>query len=159
ANTGDPKVPARFGLQTIAGLSDVDRFFTSVQLAKAAGNQPIDCGQTDDEDGTAVPDDGSAAPDEGAVINPLCVDVRGGGYFPTALRGLYDITGHGYDGTGQTIGFTLWTVPERQAAMTKFASDTGDQLITVDPSCVATGNSPTVPSSCSTVQVAPNHLL
>ncbi len=154
ANTNDPKVPARFGLQTIAGLSDVDRFFTNVQLAKAAGNQPIDCGQSDDGD-----DSGDDNGDGGGVINPLCVDVRGGGYFPTDLRGLYDVAGHGYDGTGQTIGFTLWTVPERQAAMTKFATDTGDTLITVDPSCVATGNSPTSPSSCSAKVVAPDHLL
>ena len=85
--------------------------------------------------------------------------VRSGGYFPTDLRGLYDITGHGFDGTGQTLGFTLWTVPERQAAMTTFATDTGDQLITVDPSCTATGNSPTTPSSCSTQTVAADHLM
>ena len=136
ANTTAPTVPARFGVQTISGLSDVDRFFTSAQLA--AG----DCGDEDN-----------------AVISPLCVDVRSGGYFPADLRGLYNITGHGIDGTGQTIGFTLWTAAERQAAMNAFATNTGDQLITIDPNCVATGNSPTVPSSCTTQTVAPDHLL
>ena len=85
--------------------------------------------------------------------------MRSGGYFPVDLRALYDITGHPFDGTGQTLGFTLWTDPERQAAMTQFATDTGDQLITVDPSCMATGNSPTTPSSCSTQTVAADHLM
>ena len=33
ANAGDPKVPARLGLQAISGLSDVDRFFTQVLLS------------------------------------------------------------------------------------------------------------------------------
>ena len=49
--------------------------------------------------------------------------MRSGGYFPADLRGLYDITGHGFDGTGQTIGFTLWTAAERQQAMTAFATE------------------------------------
>jgi photosystem II stability/assembly factor-like uncharacterized protein len=144
SNRTAPVVPARLGLQSISGLSNIDRFFTSAQIY--AAQHPGACGDEDN-------------PDDNAVINPLCVDVRGGGYFPTDLRGLYDVNGHGFDATGQTIGFTLWTVPERQAAMNKFATDTGDQLITVDPSCVATGNSPTTPSSCSTATVAPNHLM
>ena len=33
--------------------------------------------------------------------------------------------------------------PSARPAMTAFATDTGDQPITVDPTCVATGNSPT----------------
>ena len=61
--------------------------------------------------------------------------MRSGGYFPSDLRALYDVTGHGFDGTGQTLGFTLWGAGERQAAMTAFATATGDQLITVDPPC------------------------
>ena len=113
ANTTAPTVPAALGIQSISGLTDVDRFFTQAQLASGDLNATPgggDCG--DDEDD--------------AVINPLCIDVRAGGYFPADLRGLYDITGHGFDGTGQTIGFTLWTAAERQAAMTAFATDTGD---------------------------------
>jgi photosystem II stability/assembly factor-like uncharacterized protein len=138
ANTTAPQVPASLGLQAISGLSDVDRFFTQVQLDRAAAG----C------------DDSDAGP-----VNPLCIEVRSGGYFPTDLRGLYDITGHGYDGTGQTLGFTLWTAPEKQAAMTAFASTTGDQPITIDPSCTATANSPTVPSSCSVATVGADHLM
>jgi len=139
ANTTAPTIPARFGVQSISGLSDVDRFFTSSQLA---GYKVSDCSD-----------------DDNAVISPLCVDVRSGGYFPADLRGLYNVTGHGIDGTGQTIGFTLWTAGEKQSTMTAFATATGDQPITVDPNCVATGNSPTVPSSCTTQTVGPDHLL
>ena len=138
ANTTDPTVPAGLDLQTISGLSDVDRFFTQVQLDRAAA------GCDDDDSGT---------------VNPQCLEVRSGGYFPSDLRSMYDVTGHGFDGTGQTIGFTLWTVPERQAAMTAFATATGDTPITVDSSCTATANSPTTPSSCSTAAVAPDHLM
>ena len=43
--------------------------------------------------------------------------------------------------------------------MTRYATETGDTPITIDPNCVATGNSPTVPSSCTTQTVAPDHLL
>ena len=93
------------------------------------------------------------------AVDPLCVDVRSGGYFPTDLRSMYDVAGHGFDGTGQTVGFTLWGAAERQAAMTAFATATGDQLITVDPVCTATGNSPTTPSSCTTTSVGGDHLL
>src|SRR5581483_4668095 len=135
SNTTAPTVPARLGVASISGLSDVDRFYTDAQMACAA------------------------AGDGNAVIHPLCSDVRSGGYFPSDLKGLYDITGHGFDASGQTIGFTLWTTPERQAAMTAYATATGDTPITVDPSCVATGNSPTTPSSCSNATVAPDHLL
>jgi len=132
ANTTAPRVPARLGLQSISGLSDIDRFYTNYRLG---GGAPV------------TPDD------------PDATDVRSGGYFPADLRGLYDITGHGVDATGQTIGFTLWTAPEHQAAMTTFANTTGDQPITVDPSCAAVNNSPTEPSSCTSVHVAPDHLL
>ena len=125
ANTTAPILPARFGVQTVSGLSDVDRFFTSYQLASKGAQRTT----------------------QGAG-NPLGTDVRSGGYFPSDLRAMYDVAGHGYDGTGQTLGFTLWGAGERQAAMTAFATATGDQPITVDTPCVATGNSPTVPSSC-----------
>ena len=43
--------------------------------------------------------------------------------------------------------------------MTRFAQMTGDTPITVDPDCVATGGSPTQPSSCTTQQVAGDHLV
>jgi photosystem II stability/assembly factor-like uncharacterized protein len=130
SNTTAATLPARLGIQAVSGLSDIDRFFTNYQLSH-----------------------------HGLKGGPLVTDVRSGGYYPTDLRSLYDITGHGYDGSGQTIGFTLWTAAERQSAMDLFASTTGDQQITIDPNCIATGNSPSVPSSCSTKTVAADHLL
>ena len=132
ANSTAPQVPARLGLQAVSGLSDIDRFYTNYQLVGG---------------GPAFPDD------------PDATGVRSGGYFPADLQSLYDIAGHGVDGTGQTVGFTLWTTPERQAAMTAYATATGDTPITVDPSCIATGNSPTTPSPCSTQTVGADHLL
>jgi photosystem II stability/assembly factor-like uncharacterized protein len=125
ANTTAPTVPARLGVQSVSGLSDVDRFYSEVQLTHG---------------GTKA------------------ANVRSGGYFPTDLRSMYDVAGHGYDGTGQTLGFTLWGAGERQTAMTAFATATGDQLITVDPPCTGNG-SPTTPSSCVTQSVAGDHLL
>src|SRR4051812_2375979 len=71
ANTTDPVVPAFLGIQTISGLSDVDRFFTSAQLS--AGS-------------TAGTKTAHACGDDEATINPLCIDVRSGGYFPIDLR-------------------------------------------------------------------------
>ena len=44
-------------------------------------------------------------------------------------------------------------------AMSAYAASTGDQPITVDPDCVATGTTPTAPGSCTSVQVAPDHLM
>jgi len=88
--------------------------------------------------------------------------VRGGGYFPLTCRGLYNVTGHGFDGTGQTLGFTLWTVPERQSAMTVYSSadqQRVDQPITVDPSCVATGTRPTTAELLQHAHVAGDHLM
>ena len=123
SNTNAAWIPARFGVQSISGLSDVDRFFTDAQLTGG----------------------------------PQGTSVRSGGYWPSDLRSMYDV--HGFDGTGQTLGFTLWGAGERQAAMNTYAGTTGDQLITVDPACVAAGNSATTPSSCTTQSVAGDHLL
>ncbi len=131
ANTTAPTVPARLGIQTHLGPQRRRPLLHARRSSPPATSTRRQAAPT------------AATTRTTRSINPLCIDVRSGGYFPADLRGLYDITGHGFDGTGQTIGFTLWTVPERQAAMTTFATDTGDQLITVDPSCIATGNSPT----------------
>ncbi len=140
ANTGSPTVPARLGLQTISGLTSVSRFFTNAQLAAANGAPPI-----------VVPP---------AKKNATAgADFRSGGYFPSDLRAMYDIAGHGFDGTGQTVGFTLWGAGERQNALSQYAQTTGDQPITVDPDCVAAGTTPTTPGSCESLQVAPDHLV
>jgi photosystem II stability/assembly factor-like uncharacterized protein len=131
SNTASPSVPARLGLQSISGLSSIAPFLTDAQIAGGV----------------------KAAPKPTKTAH-----VRSGGYFPNDLRAMYDEAGHGYDATGQTVGFTLWGAGETQPAMTLYANDTGDTPITVDPACVATGNSPTVPSNCVTQQEAPNHL-
>ena len=51
---------------------------------------------------------------------------RSGGYFPSDFRTAYDVAGHGYDGTGQTIGFTLWGTSVANSDLSTFASQTGD---------------------------------
>ena len=86
ANTTDPTVPARFGLQTISGLSDIDRFFTQVQLDRAAGVHTTDCGDDDSDDAGRST---RSAPTCAAAATSR----------PTSAA-LYDITGHGFDGTG-----------------------------------------------------------
>jgi photosystem II stability/assembly factor-like uncharacterized protein len=131
ANTTAPVLPARLGVQSISGLSNIDKFFTDTQLAAAAGKSV-------------------------KSVKPL---TRSGGYYPSDLQSMYDVKGtYGY-GTGQTIGFTLWGAGENQAATTDFANVTGQPALTVDTLCTAAGNNATTPSSCSTVQEQPNHLL
>jgi photosystem II stability/assembly factor-like uncharacterized protein len=134
SNTRNPTLPAGLKLQSVSGLSDIDRFYTAAQLSGAPPQA------------TSSPKIATGA------------DVRSGGYFPGDIRSLYDVTGHGYDGSGQTLGFTLWGAGETQVAMNAFATNTGDTPITVDAPCVATGT-PTTPSSCTTQQVAGDHLV
>ncbi len=147
SNTSDPTLPAGLKLQTISGLSDVDRFYTATQLS----GKPPKVAQAPQTALNCQADD--------ATVHPQCSDTRTGGYFPGDIRSLYDVSGHGFDGTGQTLGFTLWGAGETQAAMTSFANGTGDTPITVDPPCVATGNSPTTPSACTTAPEAGDHLV
>ena len=103
-----------------------------------------DCGEDEDD----------------AVINPLCVDVRAGGYFPADLRGLYDITGHGFDGTGPD---------DRLHAVDRRRAPGGDDAVrhrrpatrrsrSTRPASRRATRRPT-PSSCTTQTVAPDHLL
>ena len=79
SNTTAPTVPARFGVQTHLRPERRRPLLHAAQLSSGADEPVSDCGD-----------------DDNAVISPLCVDVRSGGYFPADLRGLYDITGHGY---------------------------------------------------------------
>jgi len=58
-----------------------------------------------------------------------------GGYIPANFRGIYDVGGHtvngtALDGTGQTIGFTLWGAPIANSDLASFASHTGDVALT-----------------------------
>ena len=159
ANASSPTVPARFGIQTASGLSDVDRFYTQVQLDQAAqkaaghagGVSPVPVGAP----GTCG-DDSGASGDGGAQ----CTLTRsGGGYYPSDVKAMYDVSGHGFDATGETLGFTLWGAGEQQTAQTLYSQDTGEPAITVDAPCVASGNSPGSPSSCVNQTPAANHLI
>ena len=63
--------------------------------------------------------------------------VRGGGYVPADFRAAYDTAGHtaggtSLDGTGQTIGLTLWGAPVPDSDLAQFASATGDRQIAAD---------------------------
>ncbi len=140
ANTTAPVVPARLGLQTISGLSNVDAplFLTDIQLTKGAQRVATLEGAR-----------------SGHAFSP---NTRSPGYYPRDLRSMYDVTGVSNFGTGQTVGYTLWGAGEVQAALTAFATTTGETALTDDTPCVATG-SPTVPSSCTTIHEASNHLL
>ena len=141
ANTSSPTVPARLGLQTITGLSNVGQFFTALQLQQHTMHPVTPVIKASDFGAHAIG------------------HTRSGGYYPRDLRSMYDVTGVDNYGTGQTIGYTLWGAAEVQAAMTAFATTTGEPALTADTPCVATGNSPTVPSSCTQIQEAPNHIL
>lgn len=142
ANTTAPRVPARLGIQTVSGLSNVDQFFTDVQLEQAAAK--------------AGGGSGAASSAAAGAVTP---HTRSGGYYPKDLRSMYDVQDLDDYGTGQTIGFTLWGAGEVQAAASYFATETGEPALTVDTPCTATGNSPTSPSSCTTIQEPPNYLL
>src|SRR5262249_32772982 len=65
ANTTAPTVPARLGIQGISGLSDVDRFYTSVQLATGSTHPGVDC--SDDTTDNSDPNN----PDNPDPNNPL----------------------------------------------------------------------------------------
>ena len=141
ANTSNPVVPARLGVRTITGLSNVGQFFTALQLQQH----------------TMTPKAPTAAA-IAAAAHAATPHTRSSGYYPRDLRSMYDVTGTTNYGSGQTIGFTLWGAAEVQAAMTAFATTTGETALTADTPCAATG-SPTTPSSCTQVQEAPNHIL
>jgi kumamolisin len=48
------------------------------------------------------------------------------GYRPSDFRTAYDLSGHGYDGTGQTIGLILWGQPISETDLLSYAAATGD---------------------------------
>jgi len=51
-------------------------------------------------------------------------DVRPGGYYPNDFRAAYNMGPLG-DGSGQTIGLTLWGAPVAQSDLNQFASNSG----------------------------------
>ena len=131
ANTKNPVVPARLGVRTITGMSNV-------------GCSSPRCSSSSTR---CTPR--RRALRRSSDVHTSSSHTRSGGYFGRDLRAMYDITNTTNYGTGQTMGYTLWGAAENQAAMTAYATTTGDAALTNDPSCAAAG-SPTVPSACTT---------
>jgi subtilase family serine protease len=96
SNDRDPSVPASLSIQSVSGLNDYIQFHTL------------------------------AAPRMPRAARSRAENMRPGGYYPSDFRTAYDVAGHGYDGTGQTIGLTLWGVPVPDSDLSAFAGATGD---------------------------------
>jgi subtilase family serine protease len=100
ANAQDPILPAALGVLTVDGLNNIPRFHTLSQAR-------------------------SLAVFHAAAPRPFN---NGNGYWPADFRLAYDV-GHGYDGTGQVIGFTLWGAPVPNSDFQNFATATGEPKI------------------------------
>src|SRR5581483_1823155 len=163
ANTMAPLVPASLGIQSITGLDNYDTFHTDLsqqrQVARAA--KTIAGGGVVKH--AAI---GQLSPAVGQVVsgpvrstNP---NFRTFGWYPSDYRSRYDITGHNCgatqcDGSGQTVGFTLWRAGFDQQAATAYATATGDTAITVDANCTSNATATSTSSSCNTIHEAANH--
>ncbi|MDB5075989.1 MAG: hypothetical protein JWO42_2168 [Chloroflexi bacterium] len=103
ANAADPVVPTALGITSVSGLNSIARFHTLSHAAIKAQLQK-------------------------AQLRARTVPL--GGDFPNAFRAAYDVANHGYDGTGQTIGFTLWGAPLPNSDLTNFGTASGDTTMT-----------------------------
>ena len=65
-----------------------------------------------------------------ASSTPTTDNVRAGGYVPSDFGTAYDMPA-GIDGTGQTIGFTLWFAPLQQSDLTAYATNTGSTPLVI----------------------------
>ena len=128
SNSTPAVVPAYLGLQGITGLENYERFHTNLQMLRK-----------------------TLAAMKDTRPHDVHGRMRTGGYFGSDIRGLYDV-GHGYDGTGQTLGYTLWFAPLTQATLSAYATATGDTPITEDANC-------TVVATCQSTVVQPNHIM
>lgn len=140
SNDRDPSVPANLGLQSVSGLNDSNHFYTThVFGPPLPGSKNPAIPPTDPIGSSPLPKsasypqvDGSrlhTMPRPGPSVKPH-IGSGGSYYYPSDLRTLYDLTGHGYDGTGQTIGFTLWGNPVTNTDYGQFAATTGEPAIT-----------------------------
>jgi subtilase family serine protease len=98
ANDRDPTVPANLDIRAISGLSTLNRFHVMQR------RMPMTRAQT--RTGTRTG------------------DVRLDGFYPDDFRAAYNAGPVG-DGSGQTIGFTLWGAPLPQSDLDTFAANTG----------------------------------
>lgn len=101
ANTQNPVVPTRLGIQTVLGLNSVP---DAHRIALAQRSAVPQC--------------------PGFSKGADC-------YVPQQLRAAYDVSQHGGSGAGQSVGFTLWGAPEVQSDFNLFSSGTGDPKITI----------------------------
>jgi photosystem II stability/assembly factor-like uncharacterized protein len=116
ANANGARVPASLGIQSISGLNNTGRFVTSIQMANQA---------------TAAARKGMRAAAKAA--GPQAKTVRSGGYIAGDIRSDYDISGHANDdGTGETLGYTLWGAALNQKSLTDYALATGDPSVIND---------------------------
>jgi subtilase family serine protease len=110
ANNQDATLPAALGAIAVDGLNDIPRFHALNQVARKAlfrtAAQKAQTQQT-----------------RNRAFN------QGFGFWPADFRAAYDVAGHGYDGTGQVIGFTLWGAPVPNSDFINMATATGEPAI------------------------------
>jgi photosystem II stability/assembly factor-like uncharacterized protein len=148
SNAQAPTVPANLGIQSISGLNNFARFHVELPVApKSAPKLP------------AVASPVGRPSLAKAAAQP---ETRTGGYWPSDLRSLYDTNGYTCggspcDGTGQTLGYTLWGPGVAQGTFNQFHTVTGDTQITVDTTNgTQTGNATTGGTCVGSVAIGPN---
>ena len=106
ANDRDPVVPGGLDIRAISGLSTYDQFrtFSTVRPRGTFRGHAL----------TGIRPHGT----------------RNGGYIPSDFRTAYNVNAVG-DGSGQTVGFTLWGGPLAQGDLNGFAANTGTTAVTV----------------------------
>jgi subtilase family serine protease len=100
ANSTAPQLPATLGVLSVDGLNNLPRFRSLTQATSQALARAAQ---------NTVRDTAS-------------------GLWPVDFRRAYDV-GHGYDGTGQVIGFTGWGAPVPNSDFQNFANATGEPRI------------------------------
>ncbi len=102
ANAADPAVPAGLDIRAVSGFATLHQFHIYHTVLAPART----------------------------VTGTRSRAVRSGGYFPGDFRTAYNVTSVG-DGSGQTVGFTLWGAGLPQSDLNGFASNTGTAVVTV----------------------------
>ncbi len=130
ANAADPAVPAGLDIRAVSGFATLHQFHAYHTVLAPART----------------------------VTGTRSRVVRSGGYFPGDFRTAYNAGAVG-DGSGQTVGFTLWGAGLPQSDLNGFASNTGTTVVTVGGMGAdglqfipvnggSTGYHPTEPWSC-----------
>lgn len=137
SNASAPLVPAALGIQSISGLNDFYQFKTALAFGPGGGPggapATIDMGSGGDTrlqgiDRSSIIARNQPLPNPNPAEQPS-FGSGNGSYYPSDFRSLYDLQGHGYDGSWQTIGFTLWGAPVPNGDFLNFHSRTQDPLV------------------------------